>query len=544
MQSASRELAATASPSELMKAGADQLAPAELAQRLLDRVPLNVIYADTSLVIRYVNPASLRRLAELRHLLPVAPEQVVGQSIDVFHKDPRMQRRLLADRSKLPHDARIALGNEQLDLRVEALDGRNGEALGFLVTWDVVTQRVRAELERDRVLSMMENAPINVMFADKDEFKIRYMNAASLRTLKTLSAHLPIPAERILGQAIDVFHKDPSHQRKLLSDSKRLPHRTKIALGPETLDLLASPIHDAHGQLLGIMATWSVITAQVELERREKEAAAAMTSVLERVVECSGAMTTSCSSMSHTSQTLAAAAQETSAQASTASVAAQQVSANVRSVASASEEMTSCIQAIAGNVAKASEIARQAADDTRSASATVEKLQESSLAIGQVVKLITGIAQQTKLLALNATIEAARAGEAGRGFAVVANEVKELAKQTATATEQVEQQIESVRSDADRTVKAIGAIGEIVRQVNDYQTTIAAAVEEQAATTAEINRNVSQASTGVESIAANVSGVAEAARSTADGAQHTESASTDLAQLAQQLNEIVATYRS
>ncbi|NUP95208.1 MAG: hypothetical protein HUU28_03495 [Planctomycetaceae bacterium] len=518
-------------------------AAAQLAQRMLERVGLNVIFADNDLVIRYVNPASMKRLEELRRLLPVSPEEVLGQSIDIFHKDPRRQRRLLAERSNLPHQARIQLGDELLDLRVDALDGADGKPLGFLVTWDVVTQQARAELERDRVLSMMENAPINVMFADKDEFKIRYMNAASLRTLKSLAAHLPIPPERILGTSIDAFHKDPAHQRRILSDPKRLPYRAQIQLGPETLDLLASPIHDTQGNLLGIMATWSVITQQIELERREKAAAEAMKRVLERVVECSGAMSGSCTQMAQTSQSLASAAQETSSQASTASVAARQVSANVQSVASASEEMTACIQEIAGNVAKASDIAKQAAGHSRSASEMVSKLQSSSAAIGEVLKLITGIAQQTNLLALNATIEAARAGDAGRGFAVVANEVKELAKQTAAATQQVEKQIESVRADADGTVKAIGSIDVIVQQVNEFQSTIAAAVEEQAATTAEINRNVSEASVGVGAIASNVEGVASAARSTAEGAQHTESMTADLGQLAQQLNEIVATYR-
>ena len=166
----------------------------------------------------------------------------------------------------------------------------------------------------------------------------------------------------------------------------------------------------------------------------------------------------------------------------------------------------------------------------------------SSADIGKVIKVITSIAQQTNLLALNATIEAARAGEAGKGFAVVANEVKELAKETAKATEDISQKIETIQVDTRSAVAAIGQIGTIIHQINDIQNTIASAVEEQTATTNEISRNVADAARGSGEIAQNISGVARAAQGTSAGASDTERASSSLARMAADLQKLVAQF--
>ncbi len=161
-----------------------------------------------------------------------------------------------------------------------------------------------------------------------------------------------------------------------------------------------------------------------------------------------------------------------------------------------------------------------------------------------MIKVITSIAQQTNLLALNATIEAARAGEAGKGFAVVANEVKELAKQTAKATEDISRKIEAIQSDTKGAVDAIAQIGTIISQINDIQSTIASAVEEQTATTAEIARNVNEAALGSREIAQNVTGVAQAARSTTSGAANTKSSADELARMAVELQRLVTKLQS
>ncbi len=173
----------------------------------------------------------------------------------------------------------------------------------------------------------------------------------------------------------------------------------------------------------------------------------------------------------------------------------------------------------------------------------MSKLGDSSTEIGQVVKVITSIAQQTNLLALNATIEAARAGEAGKGFAVVANEVKELAKQTAKATEDISRKIEAIQGDTKNAVGAIGHISEVIKQVNDISNTIASAVEQQNATTNEMARNVGEAAKGSGEITRNIAGVAEAAESTTHGAADSLKAAQSLAKMATDLRELVQKFK-
>ena len=207
-------------------------------------------------------------------------------------------------------------------------------------------------------------------------------------------------------------------------------------------------------------------------------------------------------------------ATQTSDRAGSASAASEQVSASIQTVATAAEEMTASISEIAKNAADAASVAGSAVTVAGGAKTTVASLGESSAEIGKVIKVITSIAQQTNLLALNATIEAARAGEAGKGFAVVANEVKELAKETARATEDIGQKIEAIQSGTRGAVDAITEIGDIIDRINDIQTTIASAVEEQTATTNEIARSVTEAATGANGIASDVAQVAEAAAST------------------------------
>jgi methyl-accepting chemotaxis protein len=561
---------------------------------MLENAPTNVLLADRDLKIIYVNPASLATLRKLENYLPVKPDNALGSSIDIFHKDPTYQRKILSNDKNLPVRANIKIGPETADLLVTAIYDQNKNYLGPMVTWELITDKLEIDNEQSRLASMLENAPTNVLLADRD-LKITYVNPASLATLRKVERHLAVKAENALGSSIDVFHKDPAYQRKILSNDKNLPVRANIKIGPETADLLVTAIYDKNKNYIGPMVTWELITEKLDNERKIQEATerervraedlrtkvdgildvvnAASRGDLTREIQVKGAdsigqmgeglakflanLRQSVSSISEMAQTLASSsrqltavsqqmasnAEETAAQANVASAAAEQVSKNVTTVATGADEMGASIREIAKNTNEAARVATSAVKVAEKTNDTVAKLGESSAEIGNVIKVITSIAQQTNLLALNATIEAARAGEAGKGFAVVANEVKELAKQTAKATEDISRKIEAIQSDTKGAVDAIGQIGKIINQINDIQNAIASAVEEQTATTGEISRNVAEAAKGSNEIAQNITGVAQAARSTTEGASNTKDSADGLSKMALELQQLVGQFK-
>jgi len=263
---------------------------------------------------------------------------------------------------------------------------------------------------------------------------------------------------------------------------------------------------------------------------------------LKTTAENASALASSSEELTAVSQQMADNAEETAMQANVVSAASEQVSKNVASVASASEQMQASIREISKNANDSARVAKNAVNVASTTTETMKKLGESSREIGNVIKVITSIAKQTNLLALNATIEAARAGEAGKGFAVVANEVKELAKQTAKATEEISQKIEAIQGVTKGAVTAIEEISTIINQINDISNSIASAVEEQTATTNEIGCSVSEAAQGINDIAKNIGGVATAARNTTEGAHDTKAASLQLSGMAALLQAAVSKF--
>ena len=447
---------------------------------------------------------------------------------------------------------------------------------------------------REFAAAMVEQSPGNIVYTDAD-FVIRYVNPASQRALVGLEPLLPVKVGAVVGSSIDIFFQEPEAHRRMLADPRSFPYRARIALGPETLDLVVSVITDGGRHVAGFMLTWEVLTRQVAQERAANELleagrrqAAALTHQVEsmlasveaaaqgdltRSVEVDGTgvvakmatglrslldhLRESIGSIGQHAQQLASAseqvngvshqmtanAEETSAQANLVTAASEQVNRNVQTVASATEQMSASIREIAKSANEAARVATTAVRVAETTNATVAKLGESSGEIGKVIKVITLIAQQTNLLALNATIEAARAGEAGKGFAVVANEVKELAKETAKATEDIGQKIEAIQSDTKGAVQAIAQITNIIGQINDIQHQIASAVEEQTATTNEIGRNIAEAARGSSDITRNITGVAQAAQSTSAGANDTQRAASELSAMAVELQRLVARFR-
>ena len=489
----------------------------QLYARMIDNLPANVMLCDPETFnITYANKTSIDTLRTLEDLLPqgVTADNILGQCIDVFHKNPSHQRQLLANPANLPHKAIIRLGPHLLELNISGIFCDNHTLEHLLLSWTIAT-------ERENLKRMVDSMPINIMMCDPQTLEVTYINQTSIDTLKAVEHLIPIKAEEVLGSCIDIFHKNPSHQRQMLGDASNLPHKAKIKLGDETLSLDVSAIVDSTGYYVGAMVAWNVISAQVAMANNVKE----VTSIV----------ASASTEMQNTAQGLSATAEQTSQKSSAVAAAAEQASANVQTVASAAEELSSSIEEVGRQVTESSNIAQGAAREAEHTNKSVEELAEAAEKIGQVVELISDIAAQTNLLALNATIEAARAGDAGKGFAVVANEVKSLASQTAKATGDISAQISAIQSATGNAVTAIKGISNTINQVNEISGAIAAAVEEQGAATQEIARNVQEAATGTQEVTANISEVQKAATETGESSGQVLEAAGELSKQAEAL---------
>jgi len=381
-----------------------------------------------------------------------------------------------------------------------------------------------AEAQKGRmaqVSAMVENADANFVFADQD-FKVTYMNPASLTTFQKLTAFLPCAADEIVGQSIDTLLNDPSSTRRLLSDSKNLPYTATVTLGDEIVEFTAVAIYDHNKTRIGTMANWGLITDRARLRTSLKETTVSVASASEQLATASREMQTNAEHTTEKAQTVAGISHQTDQ--------------NVQSVAAAAEEMSVTVKEISKNVHNANQITEQAVEMAESMNETITKLDASNSEIGNVVKVISMIAGQTNLLALNATIEAARAGDAGKGFAVVANEVKELAKGTSKATDEIRQQIVAIQSNTKGAIESIEKITEIIKENNSITTSIASAVEQQSMTTNEISLNMSEAAKETKQIVEELEEIISTSQNTASSAVNIGEASEELSHTANHLS--------
>ena len=447
---------------------------AALAKAMIDNAPFGMMFADSSRIIRYANPATRKLMEHLGDAMPVSIDEVEGKSIDIFHQHPERAAGIVSDPTKMPYETSVHFGDQDLWLNIAAVLSPTGEQMGVSLTWDIVTEKKKAEREQSEARA-------------KELARIEDERRKAAEILEVVRA----------AQSGDL--------------TRVVKVRGTDSLGQmgESLSAFFADLRKSIGQIAG------------------------STNDLNR----------SSDGLEGVSQTLAANAEETSQQAVVVSSAADEVSKSVQTVAAGIEELNASVKEIASNAQSAADVATEGVKVAQTTNATVAKLGDSSAEIGKVIKVITSIAQQTNLLALNATIEAARAGAAGKGFAVVANEVKELAKETAKATEDISQKIETIQKDTTSAVEAINRISTIINQVNDIQSTIALAVDEQRATTNEIGRSIAEAARGSSEIAENITSVAEAARSTTEGASDAQTSAEELSQLSAELERAVQRFQ-
>jgi methyl-accepting chemotaxis protein len=402
--------------------------------------------------------------------------------------------------------------------------GRRDEIGAIAGALEGLRDTVAKAFERQQ---MIEQLPTGIMTADPtDGFRIRYVNPAAMQLIRTVESALPVKADALVGQPISLFHQGGGrHHEAILSDPSRLPHRARIRLGTEVMDLTVSALRGADGTYLGPMVAWSRVTEQANIaDRFEREVSA--------VIE---GLAAEAARVEQAARRLSAAAEESGREASTVADAAHGASKDVQAVAAAAEEMAASVAEISRRVAEAAAVATRAVEEARSTDGTVQGLAEEAAKIGDVVRLIGDIAGQTNLLALNATIEAARAGDAGKGFAVVASEVKSLAGQTAKATEEIAARISGMQGRTQQAVDAIRAIGATIQRTSEIATAIAAAVEEQGAVTRDIARSAGQVAEGTDTVSRRIGGIRKGAVETGEAAGGLLTASEGLSRGAETL---------
>ncbi|MFK8082095.1 MAG: methyl-accepting chemotaxis protein [Granulosicoccus sp.] len=475
----------------------------ERLKQALDNATSNVMVADLNNEIVFVNKAGARLFSEkqqeIRTVIPdFVSSAIIGSNIDIFHKKPTVQRERI-EKLASNHRAMIDFGSLTFTLSINPILMENGERIGTIVEWFDKTEELKQSAE---VKALVDAATAGDLGRRIDAGGCTgYFHDLMLS----------------MNQLMDVNDRAVSEVKKVFA---------ALAQGDLTVKV--------EGDYQGVYQ---------QLKSDANSTVDQLTDIISNVKNNALVIAAASSELISTNKSLNSTAEDGARQAGIASAAASAVMKNVDEVASSSTELETSVTQITRNVSEAVVVASEAVTLAQSTNTQVRKLTTSSNDIGNVIKVINSIAEQTNLLALNATIEAARAGDAGKGFAVVANEVKELAKGTASATDEISQKIKAIQGDSDTAVKAIGEISTIIETISNYQNTISQAVDDQNIATRRIKENAGEAALGNHEITRTSERVSEGTESTVIAVNQVQASAVELARMAEDLSNLVEGFR-
>jgi PAS domain S-box-containing protein len=474
----------------------------------LDALRTNVMIADADLRITYMNPSVIALMreaeADLKKELPrFSVDTLIGSNIDVFHKNPSHQRKMLAVLEK-PHAATIRIGNRTFDLLVTPLHER-GKRTGFVVEWSDATARL---LNQDYAGQFAAITRSQAVIEFRTDGTIVNANANFLRTVG-------YDLDEIKGRHHSMFVEPDARSTDAYKEFWAALRRGEYQFGQFKriaksgkevwIEGAYNPVLDADGKIAKVVKFATDITAQMNLLADLK------TLIDRNFGEIDGAIGLSAS------------------EAQSAGLAAGETSSNVQSVAASAEELASSIAEISRSMESSRAATESAFQQAVAVGKSTETLASAAQAMNGIVGLIRNVASQINLLALNATIEAARAGDAGKGFAVVASEVKNLAIQAAKATEQISTEIDAIQTISHQVAGALASIRDAVTTVRESVTLTASAVEEQSAVTNSMSSNMRSASSAVSTISGNITEISSAVLQAAQAVSKTKEAARVLA---------------
>ncbi|MFK5913915.1 MAG: methyl-accepting chemotaxis protein [Woeseiaceae bacterium] len=538
----------------------------------------NIMMCDADLNIVYANPSVVQMLkarqTELKAVWPgLDADNLVGQNIDQFHRNPAHQRGLLADASRLPARAEINVGEVTFEVNATYVSGPNGEYLGNMVEWKDLTETNKQLQEVARLQSAVQGSTSNIMMCDAD-LNIVFANPAVTDMFRLRQSSLraiwpSLDANNLVGQNIDQFHRNPAHQRALLADASRLPAKAEITVGEVEFEVNATFVSGPDGEYMGNMVEWKDITEEKDAERQiqslidaavegkldtrinaenyngfMKSLGEGINSLMNAVVEplqegkrvmqslaegdltqtmkgefsgefaelrdaINGSVTNllnMVNDINEASGSISSGASEIASGNTDLSQRTEEQASSLEETASSMEEMTATVRQNADNARTANTLASTAREQAEKGGAVVSnavsamsEINSSSKKISDIIGVIDEIAFQTNLLALNAAVEAARAGEQGRGFAVVAGEVRNLAQRSAGAAKEIKslindsvEKVDEGSKLVDESGQTLGEIVEAVKKVGDIIAEIAAASQEQSTGIEEVNKAISQ----------------------------------------------------